>query len=263
MKSKNYQIFSKIFLLISIILFIAFLFSSTFILINQKPLHIQLDSVGFTNFLNIFSPSLQIGATSIIVFTLWLTLERMKQTQVNITFNNYYKHKEEFIAFLKKMPFFDVIQNQSQFEVDVLLPPVYSYFFNKSYNDFEPSLNIKSKKEINNFIDKIKESSISLHNQNLENVSIDDLKKLSELINQTIEPICAIYTEIEAITVRQHFMTVGGRPIKSVEERFRLLSNLFWTTSVYDDILSFDGIHQSARGNFTLNFTNYRTSIGL
>lgn len=263
MKSKNYQIFSKAFLIISIILFIAFVFSSILIIINKTPSHLQLDSIGFANFLKIFAPSLQIGASSIIIFTLWLTLERMKQTQVNITFNNYYKHKEEFIVFLKKMPFFDVIEKQSQFELEVLLPPIYSYFFNKSYKDFEPSLNSKAKKEINNFIQKIKESSVSILNYNLENAPIDELKKLSELINQTIEPICAIYTETEVITVRQYCMKFGGRPIKSVEERFNLLSNLFWTISLYEDILSFDGTHQSLRGNFALNFINYRGSIGL
>jgi len=262
MRSKKFQIFSKIFLLMSIILFIAFIFSSISIFINRTPSHIQLDSVGFSNILNIFSPSLQIGASSIVIFTLWLTLERMKQTQENITFNNYYKHKEEFILFLKKMPFFDTIENQSKFEVDVLLPPIHSYFFNKSYKDFEPRLNPKSKNEIDHFITKIKGSSLSISNQNLESISIDELKKLSELSNQTIEPICAIYTEIELTTVRQHFVAVGGRPINLVEERFKLLSNLFWTISLYEDILSFDGISQSERANFTLNYRNYRTSIG-
>lgn len=257
-------------LIISVIMFIAFVLSSYFIFINQSSLSLQLDSVGFSNFLKIFSPSLQIGTSSIIFFTLWLTLERMRQTQnqfditqENITFNNYYKHKEEFSSFLNKMPFFAFLKKHSQIEIETLFPAIYSYFFNTSYKNFEARLNSKSRTEINNFIAEIKKSSISIANQDLEQVSIEEIKKLSELINRTIEPICSINTEIEVVTVRQHFMEVGGRPIKLVEERFKLLNNLFWAISLYEDFLAFDGIYQSERANFALNFTNYRTTIGL
>jgi hypothetical protein len=161
------------------------------------------------------------------------------------------------------MPFLKFIKEHSQVEIETLIPAIYSYFFSSSYKSFEPVLNPGAKKEINNFIKEIKNSALSNANQNLEQVSLDEIKNLSNLINRIIEPICNINTEIEVVTVRLHFMTVGGRPIKLVEERFRLLNNLFWTVTLYEDILAFDGIYQSERANFTMNFTNYRESIGL
>ena len=121
MKSKNFKIISEILLAISIFLFIAFILSTVFICINQPSLSIQLNSAGFTNFLKIYSPSLQIGTSAIVFFTLWLTFERMNQTekqlnlnQENVKFNNYYRHKEEFSAFLNRMPFLKFIKEHSQ-----------------------------------------------------------------------------------------------------------------------------------------------------
>ena len=251
-------------------MFVAFVISSAFIYANQPPLSLQLDSSGFSYFLKIYSPSLQIGTSSVIFFTLWLTLERMRQTQKqlditqeNVNFNNYYKHKEEFSLFLNKMPFFVFLKEHSKIEIETLIPSIYSYFFNTSYKNFEAKINPKAMNEINNFIEEIKKSSVSNPSQDLEQVSIEEIKKLSELINRTIEPILSINTNIEVVTVRQHFYQVGGRPIKLVEERFTLLNNLFWTISFYEDFLAFDGIYQSERANFALNFTNYRTTIGL
>ncbi|MBX3006949.1 MAG: hypothetical protein KF816_02875 [Melioribacteraceae bacterium] len=270
MKNKYYKIFSTVLLILSVIMLVVFIVSSYFIFINQPSLTWQPDSVGFSYFLKIFSPSIQIGTSSIVFFTLWLTFERMRQTQnqlditlKNIAFNNYYKHKEEFSSFLNKMPFFAFLKKHSQIEVETLFPAIYSYFFNKSYKNFEARLNSKSRDEINNFIAEIKKSPISIVNQDLEQISIEEIKKLSELINRTIEPICSINTEIEVVTVRQHFMEVGGKPLKLVEERFKLLNNLFWAISLYEDFLAFDGIYQSERANFALNFAKYRATIGL
>jgi len=270
MEKKNFQIFSVVLLVISVIMFFVFVLSSIFISINQPSLSIQLDSVGFSNFLQIYSPSLKIGASSIVFFTVWLTFQRMRQTQKqlditqeNVTLNNYYKHKEEFIQFLNKTSLFMFIKKKSPFDAEVFMPAIYSYFFNKSYKGFEPRLNPKSKIEINNFITEIKKSSISNVSQDLEQVSIEEIKRLSQLINRTIEPICSIYTEDQIITIRMRFSKVSSRPIKLVEERFKLLNNLFWTILLYEDFLAFDGIYQSERASFALNFTHYAATIGL
>ena len=229
MSNINYKIFSIILLAISICLFLAFILSSIFIHINQPSLSLQLDSNGFSNFLKIYSPSLQIGTSAIIFFTLWLTFERMKQTQrqleinqENVKFNNYYKHREEFNQFINKMPFFNFIKEHSQIPVDTLIPAIYSYFFNKSYTSFEPRLNTKSKEEIDNFIKDIKNSSLSNFNQDLEQVPIEEIKKLSEFINRTIDPICHINSEIEIVTVRQHFIEIGG-PLKLIRRTIQII----------------------------------------
>jgi hypothetical protein len=270
MRSKKYQIFSVSLLALSILLFIAFILSSVLIYINQPTLQFQPDSFGFTNFLKIYSPSLQIGTSAVVFFTLWLTMERMTQTedqinlnQENVKFNNYYKHKEEFSAFLNRMSFFKFIKENIKVEIETLFPAIYSYFFNSSYKTFKPTLNPDAKKEIDDFINEIKNSTLSNPNQNLEQVSLDEINKLSNLINRTIEPICNINTEIEIVTVRLHLVTVSGGPRKLVEERFKLLNNLFWTITLYEDILAFDGTYQAERANFTLNFISYRTSLGL
>jgi len=263
MKNKSYKIFSSLFLTFSIGLFILFICALFFTFINQPASQFQLDGEGFSNFLNIYSPSFQIGTVAIVFFTLWVTLERMNQTQKqleltseNVSFNNYYKHKEEFRSYLKNMPIIKDINKESKIEVDVLLDPIYTYFFNKNYKDFKPELNHKSKKEIHTFIATMKKSTISKANQNLTNVIIDELKELSKLLNQVVDPICSIYTELDVATVRTHFMMRGGHPIDLIEERFKLLSNIYWTASLFEDFLAFDGSYQSSRGYFSINFAS-------
>lgn len=277
MINKNYERYSKILLILSWLATFAFATSFILILIHNQKLEFQLNSEGFNNFINIFSPSLKFGAIAIVIFTFWLTLERMRQTderlkqterqikitEDNVKFNNYFKHNEQFSLFLKKLSFFKTIKNINNVDIDVLTMSLYNYFFNSDYKNFAPNLNATAKNEINRFISEIKTSSLSGKNQDLENVSIDEIKKLFSLINPTVNEICNIYIEYEVVDVREYSMTSGGQPIKLVEERYKLINNLYWTISLYEAFLAFDGVIQSEGENFSINFSTYRNDIGL
>ena len=191
------------------------------------------------------------------------TQRQLEITYENVNFNNYYKHKEMFTQLMTGLSFYSTIKKYSQINVDELIPAVYSYFYNSSYKDFQPRLNDKAKEEVVNFIQEIKNSKLNSKDQDLKEIDIEEIEKLSRLVNRTIEPLCIINAEIEIPTVRKYYKTAEGVSIKLVEERFKLINNLYWTISLYESFIAFDGIHQSERSTFLLNFTTYRSGIGL
>ncbi|MCJ7647256.1 MAG: hypothetical protein MUP85_01460 [Candidatus Lokiarchaeota archaeon] len=191
------------------------------------------------------------------------TQKQLEITQENVRFNNYYKHKEEFKILLKENEFFELITKKTGFKIEDFDAAIYSQFFNSSYKNFEPKLNESAKAEIFNFIDQIKNSEISNDKQDLNEVPIEEMKKLYKLINSTLDPIFTLNNEIEIVSVLNYFTGRGKRDKQLIEERFNFLSSLFWCTSFYERFLAFDGIVQSKRANFVLNFNDYRKSVGL
>ncbi|MFZ1291433.1 MAG: hypothetical protein WAR79_15165 [Melioribacteraceae bacterium] len=270
MELKYYRILSRILFSLCCVLLALSIFSSILILISEPNLTTRFDSNGFAYFFNLFSPSIKFATASIFFLTLWVTFKRMQQTQEqieitlgNVQFNNFYKHKEEFINFLGKMPFFEFIKKNSSIDIYTLLPTVYFYFFNATYEKFQPNLNEQAKEEIYNFIKLVKNSSLSNKDQNLEIVKIDEIRNISKHLNRTIEPICMLNSEIELGKIRYHFMSYGGHSLNLVEERFKLLDKIFWTITLYESFLAFVGIDQAERGAFTLNYSRYKEKIGL
>lgn len=262
---KRLQLFSKIFLILSIILFCVFVGSAILIFIYMPPHQFQPDSTGFSNLFEIFNPSFQFGTASVVLFTIWLTLERMKQTkkqidltQDDVNLNNYYKHRDEFMSFISKRFVFTILKQQRNFDLETLLYPVYSYFFNQSYKDFKPSLTSKVRKGIDSFIEKVKISSLNKPNQDLSLVTIDELKELAVFINMTVDSICIMYSMIDFSIFKGEMKYIEQSDIQEMGERFILITTIHWSVSLYEDILAFDGIAQQRLGHIVLNYGKYR-----
>jgi len=265
---KKLQKFSKTFLILSIILFSVFVGSAISIFINMPSHQFQLDSSGFFNFFEIFNPSFQFGTASVILFTIWLTLERMKQTkeQIDLTrddvnLNNYYKHRDEFVSFISKKSIFTTLKQQRNFDIATLLYPVYSYFFNQSYKDFKPSLNSKARKEIDCLIEKVKVSTLNKPDHDLSLVAVDELKELAVLINMTVDSIFIFYSKIDFSMFNDKGKFIEQSDIQEMEERFILITTIHCSVSFYEDILAFDGIAQQRQGAIAMNYSKYRFNI--
>lgn len=265
---KRLQIFSKIFLILSISSFILFVGSALLIFSNLPSYQMLLDSFGFSNFFQIYNPSFQFGTASVVLFTIWLTLERMKQTkgqidltQDDVNLNNYYKHRDEFVSFISKKSVFITLEQQRNFDIATLLYPVYSYFFNQSYKDFKPSLNSKARKEIDCLIEKVKVSTLNKPDHDLSLVAVDELKELAVLINMTVDSIFIFYSKIDFLVFNDKGKFIEQSDIQEMEERFILITTIHWSVSLYEDILAFDGIAQQRQGAIAMNYSKYRFNI--
>src|SRR3989304_5656772 len=80
---------------------------------SASNLYYSISSQGVKQLFEVYSTSIQLGTALLAISALILTIERMRQTRAqieaidhNYRFNNFYKHKEEFIKDLSKKPLF-------------------------------------------------------------------------------------------------------------------------------------------------------------
>lgn len=137
------------------------LFLFCFVTYNQRDSIVFNPSIqGFIEFERIFDFPIKVLTTSFILFGLWLTIERMKQTSMQIesislnnNFNNFYRHREEFITYLEKESLL-YIQGAKLTNDEKL--NLYNKCFYSSYEKFEPIVNNYFLNLVHDFSQKIK-----------------------------------------------------------------------------------------------------------
>lgn len=126
-----------------------------FFIIVDKFSQIQLDfsQEGFTFFFDLFDFPVKLLTAGAVLFGLWLTIERMKQTEKQIDsivsnnrFNNFYKHKEEFVNFMLNRQVFTQFPSNKHANIKNYTVMIYNLAYSTNPEEFSG----KIKKEFKN-----------------------------------------------------------------------------------------------------------------
>ena len=209
----------------------------------------DLSDKGFKNFFDLYSSSIKIAGALIIVITLIMTLERMKQTkeQVDIIsdnnkFNNFYKHQEQFVKYFLNNNLVLYLTVGDHYEREKLINKLYEIFYYSSYTNFTPSINLEAKAKVNLFISKI--TQYKLNEKQTELMKIEGINELYDSLKPIFQTIFSI-TEprvLNEISKRKR----GNQKFKNLSrddiERYEAIMNIYYLANCIDYILNFQGI---------------------
>ncbi len=195
---------------------------------------------------------------------IWLTIERMMQTGKQIdeitknnTFNNFFKHREEFKKEFSLNHFFIDVSELTGRDIDRDIRILYNLFYYQSPSIFKPHLNIDSKNKINKFLKMINTSELDKEGYNIEDYDSQELKKIS---NENFEQISKITTSINS-NLAEQFKKAPKKHngnIKIELMRFGKLNELYLSGMLYQSLFQFDGSTERVLENFEKNFKDFR-----
>lgn len=220
---------------------------------------------GISNILLIFDTPIKISVASLAILTIWMTLERMKQTQSqleelssNNRFNNYFVHKKEFIAEFKDNKLFVEFVEITNKDVSIELKNIYNEVYYKSPNTFEPQINSNTAEKINKLLFMMNAIGLNDKECDLKSISNSDLFKIT---SENILPIKLMITSIHSKLIpkmREASNIYGVNKSKRNYTHFILLNELFFSFVFYDALLRFDGNTTNLIPDFALNFIEFR-----
>lgn len=211
---------------------------------------------GLKNLLELYSIPINILTVSVVLLGLWLTSERMKQTndQIQIIsdnnkFNNFYKHRENFIDFYKTTRYVELVneelgENEKLPLDNTYYYPIYAYYFYPSYHKFIPIRNNQIIKAETEFLNTLKESSLNIKEQSLldsEYVYLESIAKTSDLIKTVGIDDLFISNEIKRFEELYSKLFNNDKETKSKTNTIKLLVPLYWRYCFLIDLISFDG----------------------
>lgn len=239
---------------------------------DSTILHYRPDRDGLIGFFDLFDPSIKIGAYLVGSLVLWLTLKRIEQTdeQIRMTettykLNNFFKHRDEFVKQFRDNTLFNELNKLVEKDFDSEIFAIYNYYYYSSYKNFEPSLNKIAKDEMGLFIKKIANSKINSEKFNINEISTNELKNLTEGINPIENRLClALNNRMSpkirnALSENEEEVDIKIRSDKLV--KFIYCNEIYWSGILYQSLLSFDGSTENIWDNYPINFIVFRESL--
>ncbi|MFZ1291996.1 MAG: hypothetical protein WAR79_18005 [Melioribacteraceae bacterium] len=178
------------------------------------------------------------------------TNEQIQIISDNNKFNNFYKHREDFIDFYKSTAYyrFSIVENDKTEVINDKNPffyPIYSSYYYPSYHTFQPKRNSA-------IIDQEKRFLIFLSNSllNCQNYS------LLSIIKEDIKPIFEASNFINSIVAGDSFMSSEIKQFKAIDKAIfeaspkqtsesisiiSLIIPIYWRYIFLLDLISFDG----------------------
>lgn len=216
------------------------------------------------------------GTSKVIAFfiaaiAIILTIKRMQQTKVqtdvmidNVKFNNFFRHKEEFITHFSKNKHLQIIAIGAKEKIVKTLMDYYEYFFYKSYLDFRTTLNDDALLNCNNFIDNINDSILS-------QVNIDLVQsKRGEIMGITrtgVFPTASIWSYLHNLIEEKNYTFEDQKGVLAKEHRtnFFLILQVYYAYIIITDVLSFSGQQKDVEipTNFYLNVQKYLDDLDI
>ncbi len=251
------QIVSRIILAIIIIFILTLYFG-----IEEAVKHkIQWDNEGFKNLIIYFNSAIQVGAVLLITLTIYFTIYRMNQTKEQIDqmidnnrFNNYYKHREEFVKFFQDNKLFQKLAEASGYTLNQLLLEYYKIYYYKRDEEFQKRIKPSTLQAIENFLAIVRISGIDSQNDlDLSEIDLSDVSAPNG--NYTYH-----YLEIKKLI--DGFNVLINTNLKALPNyKILIFSNLlaiYYNYLIILDILSFDGQPLSKYGLslFSYNLKN-------
>ena len=252
-KSSNLEPSLKASWLIGLIISIV---SYVFILISDGIMRTPLlNSSGLNEFLNLYQFPIKTLTATVVLFGLWLTIERMKQTEEqtnaitdNNRFNNFYKHRDDFINFYKTSLYYRLTLLYTKKvtiidESDAYFYPIYSIYYYSSYHNFQPTRNSNIIKNEIALLDKMKTSLLNILNRDLLDNDITDIKEVFELSNFILSVVTgdgfmmSEFKEYKKNYIKDNNTKPSGNEINKVV----LLIPLYWRYIFLLELMAFDG----------------------
>lgn len=245
-----------------IILSILLLLSLLGNIVHLGFLPIDLTNQGFITFFNLYSSSIKIAGALLAVVTLIITLERMKQTKDQIKligdnnkFNNYYKHREEFVKYFSDNDYIMYIKGEDELDKKRFINVLYELFYYPSYHEFSPVINNDAEKVINIFMTAVRNS--ELNKDNFDLLSAEGIKEIDNTITNSI--FGYIYTTVNSKILRDLHrgrLTSKGYIELSDEKRILLeaIFRIHYLNTCISYVLNFQGNISNELDNFRHNF---------
>lgn len=269
MVSKNFRLNKLAVVIKGVLIILVFFFLISFVAAIYESCSLEFgidtDSLGY--FITLFDLPIKSGAAIIAVFAIWLTFERMKQTEKQIEemsknnkFNNFFKHRDEFQKEFTNNSFFSEVKEITGNDISTQVKLLYNLFYYKSPNKFIPNVNRDKKVLMEQFIEKLKVSGLDQENLKLSEYDYEIIKNLLDeklfiLRNLTNSMHCSLVKFIAQIENENDVQ------IKTYWSRFVYLNEIFWTGKLYQSILQYDGSPEIVFNNFEISFMNYKELV--
>lgn len=254
MEKDNYKIYSFIIISLVVGLVVFAIISIVYTALESGNVYFDIKSSGLVAFVKYYQHQLSILGISVLLFTVWVTFERMRQTNKQIRiisennrFTNYNYHQEKFVEDLSSDPVINELHRAGRMDQELLIKRLYYHFYYETYSNFSPELNddaIQQKEFISTLIqsfirDHIVEFTDVDRNILLNVNKIFDNSKYAVLINSFTEDIIKLRPEPEEVKLRIkaalnfyyliHFnksvLSRIGEPIENSEKIKILLKN--------------------------------------
>jgi len=267
MKKNIVKIISSIFTFLIYFIGCLFIISLATNLIEYSSLSLSLKGNAISNLLDIYATPIKIGTALFASLAVFLTVERMKQTDLQIDeiiknnrFNNFFKHREEFKKEFVNNRFFMEISELTDRDVSFEIGLLYNLFYYQSPNTFEPHLNNDAENNITNFLKMVTNSELDKKGYSLENYDTEELVKISEKNYPQIKNlIISIHSKLTPqIRKTAEKYEEDVRPLVS---KFIYLNEIFWSGILYQSLFQFDGSTERVWENFDINFVNFRENL--
>ncbi len=262
--------FSGFFKWLSIVLLVSSFFVLLLNIISEWAFPPQLNIIGVENIFIKYEPTIKIFTYFLGTFAIWLTLSRMLQTKDQITlieennrFNNYFKHRDQFIAQFKDNIFFKEYENLAKRSAEPDLMNFYNTFYYKSHHNFTPFMNKTSTAFIDKFINAVEKSKINIENTDLNGIAVDELIQLSNLNYADVRKYTTAMNCYLTPQMRTRMEHNGDdrNTITTKSTKFIYMNELFWSGVLYKSLKAFDGMEKFAWDYFPVNFINYREEV--
>jgi len=268
LKIPSYLTISKITFFISICLITIAIISFFWTLITVGRFYIDITSEGWNGFLNYYSPQLKIAGVGLAFFIIWMTAERMKQTQDQIRsivennrFNNFYKHRDEFIKHLSSQQFMVNIAKYSDFNLNDLLLTYHRMFYTSRYENFSPEIHSSKLEDIKEFCGALNDEKVLNYNLEEYIVSGDSTLSISKPAEFYLETNKAFSFLIENDTILRKWFSTNSTSRYAIQE----LCQLYYTYRIYMNIIAFSGEKYSGYvfPQFIANLTSFFKRSGI
>lgn len=263
-------------IVISFLIFLYLLFFQT----SEYSFNISVE--GFSGFLTIFEFPIKLLTASVVLFGLWLTIKRMEQTDKQIEsissnnrFNNFYKHREDFLKrfenfnFLKKINQYQQLHNNNrgiapEKKVTINLTPYnlasefYSVFYYSHPSDFNYEMNEISKQNIDKFIEKISKLSMK------DTYEIDLNSISNEYLGGILYHLPGVVTRLTSTLARLDNIEIEHSDKNADDIRFfTKLNILYWAAIIINDLLVYENKTSESVINYIRNYNAVRLEKGL
>lgn len=266
----NYSFYSNFFKWFSIVLILIGIISFILTLLSA-PIIFDFDftNQGLKEFYNRNQYIVLIFAASITTSSLWITFEKMSQSEIQLKFNNFYTHREEFIKTFIENYFIKGIASANEIEPRALLVEIYSIIYYRTYENFNPVINNKLKVEIIKYYDLVSSSPL--------NKNIFDIGTLNQLqithIRQKFPSELLIFIYRFSQKIQKNLVSnyeLQASVLDSADQlniinsfNFIMLHDIFYSIKLMNLLLTYDDFKREPLHYLTENIFRYRHLLHL
>ncbi len=190
-----------------------------------------------------------------------LMRQQIEVASDNNRFNNFYKHRDEFIKHLSSQQFMVNIAKYSDFNLNDLLLTYHGMFYTSRYENFSPEIRSSKLEDIKEFCGALNDEKVLNYNLEEYIVSGDSTLSISTPAEFYLETNKAFSFLIENDTVLRKWFSTNSTSRYAIQE----LCHLYYTYRIYMNIIAFSGEKYSGYvfPQFIANLTSFFKRSGI